>query len=176
VIARYLADRSTTTLERVWPEDSSHRTGYLRRVILDAAQKDHVDTNTKLEFLFEYVNKLDDVVLNFSLVLFNLDNVCIFNSVSPTQSMSAGLLRGRCTIPGGFLNDGQYRIRLMVVKDTSVILCEEEEALVFEVHDAPRNVNWYGKWLGVVRPSLPWKISAEEDGVSTSLRMSHHED
>jgi lipopolysaccharide transport system ATP-binding protein len=73
------------------------------------------------------------------------------------------VLRGRCSVPGGLLNDGQYRIRLLVVKDTSVILCDQDEALVFEIHDAPREANWYGKWSGVVRPVLPWTMSTTEE-------------
>ena len=171
VIAAYLANQSANPLSRTWGKDSTKpdATGYLESAALAAgdlgageADGEHIDTNTPLAFTFEYFNWIEGAVLNFSLVLFNLDGVCIFNSISPARPTPVGTLRAECTVPGGFLNDGQYRIRLLVVKDTSVILCDEDEALIFEVHDAPRTVNWYGKWSGVVRPVLPWLLSSPE--------------
>lgn len=164
VIGHYLANGSSTTLDRAWPEDAApgSSSGYLRRVRIISSGDGHIDTNTPLDFEFEYVNNTAGIVLNFSLVLHNLDGVCILNSISPARPTPEGVLRGRCAIPGGFLNDGQYRIRLLVVKDTSVILCDQDDALVFDVHDAPREINWYGKWSGVVRPTLPWVMSTED--------------
>ncbi|HWE48843.1 MAG TPA: polysaccharide ABC transporter ATP-binding protein [Bryobacteraceae bacterium] len=163
VIGRYLSDGSATALDRSWPEEAAARSssGYLRRVRLLAANDEHMDTNTSIDFEFEYVNKVEGEVLNFSFFLNNFEDTCIFNWPSPAQSTPAGILRGRCSVPGGLLNDGRYRIHLMVVKETSMLLCEQKEALVFEVNDPPREGNWFGKWPGCVRPVLPWTMSTE---------------
>ena len=161
VIARYLAASSRSALDQTWNDDESPGSafGYLKRARLRAAYGDEIDTNSAFDLEFDYVNKIEGAVLNFSLLLYNLEGICIFNSISPSQPVRAGLLQGRCTVPGGFLNDGQYRVRIMVVRDTSVILVDKDESLIFEVQDAPREVNWYGQWSGVVRPVLPWAVA-----------------
>jgi lipopolysaccharide transport system ATP-binding protein len=164
VIGRYLSATSSTAVRRKWRADEvgDSTRGYLSGASLQVQDDEHIDTNTRLEFCFEYVNRDPGAILNFSLVLSSLEGVCIFNSISPARPTPEGVLQGRCVIPGGLLNDGQYRVRILVVKDTSVALCDEDEALVFEVHDAPRDLNWYGKWSGVIRPTLPWAMSMEE--------------
>jgi lipopolysaccharide transport system ATP-binding protein len=171
IIGQYLANSSAAASDRMWHEEETqkNRCGYLRRARLHVEGEDHIDTNTTLNFEFEYVNKVGGTTLNFSLHLYNIEGVCIFNSVSPAQPAPVGILRGRCVVSGGFLNDGQYRIRIMVVKDTSVILFDEDEALVFAVHDAPRDLDWYGKWTGIVRPVFPWTMSAVHEEMPTGV-------
>jgi lipopolysaccharide transport system ATP-binding protein len=66
------------------------------------------------------------------------------------------LVGGHFIIPGNFLNDGTYTVRLLIVQDTSVTLVDLHNVLVFEVQDIEREGNWYGKWVGAVRPRLDW--------------------
>jgi lipopolysaccharide transport system ATP-binding protein len=70
--------------------------------------------------------------------------------------MPAGKMRASCDIPANFLNDGYYRTHIMIVKDTSTVLFNHNETMLFEVFDVPREFSWYGKWPGVVRPNLVW--------------------
>jgi len=106
-----------------------------------------------------FLNSMPDVILNFSVVLYNLEGVAIFNTGSPPQCFPEGLVEGSFVIPGDFLNDDTYTIRLLLVKDTSVPLFDVHDLLVFEVHDAERIGNWYGKVLGAVRPKFDWDLS-----------------
>ena len=62
-------------------------------------------------------------------------------------------------IPGNFLNDGNYSIRLLLVKDTSIPLLDLHDLLSFEVLDSERSGNWYGKVLGAVRPKFDWHLT-----------------
>ncbi len=75
--------------------------------------------------------------------------------------MPKGLIRGSFTIPGDLLNEGGYTIRLLIVKDTSVILVDLHDLLEFEVHDIERAGNWFGKVIGAVRPKFDWVIQTE---------------
>lgn len=69
-----------------------------------------------------------------------------------------GLYRSRCRIPGNFLNDGRYSVTVILGKLPSmepVVL--EEDVLVFDVTDTGvMRKEWYGGWIGTVRPRLAW--------------------
>ena len=65
-------------------------------------------------------------------------------------------------IPGDFLNDGVYTIRLLLVQDSCVILLDLHDLVVFEVHDTERQSQWYGKWIGAVRPTFKWEVRVDE--------------
>ncbi|MBM4075159.1 MAG: hypothetical protein FJ267_05900 [Planctomycetes bacterium] len=63
-------------------------------------------------------------------------------------------------IPGDFLNDGVYRIRVLLVEQSRVIV-DLWDLVEFEVRDVERVGGWFGKWEGVVRPKLPWRTDRE---------------
>ncbi|HEX2269607.1 MAG TPA: hypothetical protein VHH35_08735, partial [Pyrinomonadaceae bacterium] len=87
----------------------------------------------------------------------------------------AGLFRTRCHIPGNMLNDGAYRVSLLVIKDSATVVHREDDALVFEIQDNVEDRNgWYGDWAGVIRPKLHWSTEFVEtlSGNETSLRSS----
>ena len=77
---------------------------------------------------------------------------------SPPSPMIPGQdRRYRCRIPGNLLNDESYLINVMLVEDAKSLFVLPE-ALIFEIHDLPRTEGWLGKWPGVIRPLLSWKI------------------
>ncbi len=81
-------------------------------------------------------------------------------STTPIITEESGLFRGICEIPSPLLNDGSYTLSIMIVKDTTNILYYLEEPLNFEIADwREGNGNWYGKWPGVIRPTLPFKLN-----------------
>jgi lipopolysaccharide transport system ATP-binding protein len=86
----------------------------------------------------------------------NLEGVCIFNSDSTPRNYPIGLIREICHIPGDLLNDGTYNIKIVVVQESSFGIYEHEDILVFDAIEGERDINWYGKWPGAVRPKLNW--------------------
>jgi lipopolysaccharide transport system ATP-binding protein len=106
-------------------------------------------------------NYVPDAVLNFSIVLYNIEGVAVFNTGSTARTFPAGLVRGSFVIPGDFLNDDTYTVRVLIVKDTSVALLDLTDVLMFEVQDSDRQGNWYGKWIGTVRPKFEWQVNVE---------------
>jgi len=70
----------------------------------------------------------------------------------------AGLYRAEGSIPANFLNEGVYSVTPIVgrgVSDTQILL---EWALSFKVHDTGEmRKEYYGKWIGVIRPKLAWR-------------------
>jgi lipopolysaccharide transport system ATP-binding protein len=90
--------------------------------------------------------------------LYNAEGLCIFNTISGVFKATTGFVKGSCFIPGNFLNDGVYRVKIMIIQDTSIALYNHQDILVFEVHDIERSGNWYGKWAGIVRPAFEWDV------------------
>jgi lipopolysaccharide transport system ATP-binding protein len=114
---------------------------------------------------FEFWNLGEEMLISTSLVLFASSGECIFDVPSTAVVCQAGVVRGECTIPGNFLNDGSYYISLFVVKDTSVALFDLENCLSFELEDYRGDIKWFGKWWGAVRPLLPFRLTQVETAV-----------
>jgi lipopolysaccharide transport system ATP-binding protein len=118
-----------------------------------------IDTPLKLDFAF---NNFIPAKLNFSIHVFNHEGVCVFNTVSPAAKYKKGIVSGTCHIPANFLNDGLYRVMLMIVEDQSHSIFQLDDSLSFEVVENEREGNWYGKWAGIVRPALKWVTDFKE--------------
>lgn len=123
-----------------------------------------ITVKTPLKIECQFWSFKEDMVLNYSLHLFSISGEQIFNSGSAAKKVSPGLHRGVCYIPADLLNDGIYTISMMIIKDTSVVLYNYQEAVLFEVADYREGTAWYGKWPGAVRPALHWDF----DSVDTS--------
>ncbi|MFD3000904.1 ABC transporter ATP-binding protein [Pontibacter toksunensis] len=117
-----------------------------------------LDIRTPLTVKFEFWNLTDDILLSAGLHLFTYGGECIFDVPSPATQCEKGIVKGECTIPGNFLNDGSYYFSLIILKDTSVSLFYYEECLSFDMEDYRENIQWYGKWWGAVRPKFPFKL------------------
>jgi lipopolysaccharide transport system ATP-binding protein len=61
------------------------------------------------------------------------------------------------------LNDNVYSVDLYFIKNLKETICLIENAVSFEVHDAPREKAWYGKWIGAVRPKFETTFEKESD-------------
>ena len=118
-----------------------------------------IDIRTPLTLNFEFHNFQDGINLVTGIHLFTMSGECIFDVSSKPREYAAGVLRGTCTIPGNFLNDGSYYISIIFVRDTSVEVFYLNECISFDVEDFRENMNWYGKWIGYVRPNFPVNLT-----------------
>ena len=121
-----------------------------------------LDIRAALTIKFEFWNLEDDVLLSAGLHLYTYAGECIFDIPSPTVACAQGLVAGQCTIPGNYLNDGTYYISIIIVRDTSVELFTYDECLSFTMEDYRGEIQWYGKWMGVVRPLFPFRLTQLE--------------
>jgi homopolymeric O-antigen transport system ATP-binding protein len=166
VVLNYTRSETQTRMLRRWddpqlaPGGTDVRLHYLSITpLIQNEQRITVRTPLRLEAAFW--NYLPDAVLNFSIVLYNIEGIAIFNTGSVARNFPAGLVRGSFVIPGDFLNDDTYTVRVLIVKDTSVALLDVSDVLMFEVQDSDRQGNWYGKWIGTVRPKFDWQVNVE---------------
>jgi lipopolysaccharide transport system ATP-binding protein len=168
IVSQYLCTGSETRAESFWPDPHSAPGNHLVRLRSVQVNRDGQDgdgpitVKTPVRIEITYWNRVPGSTLNVSLVLHNAQDVCVFNAVSEAVPRPAALLRHTCWIPADLLNDGAYRLRVLIVKDTSRAILDLANAASFEVQDTMREGNWYGKWLGVVRPALAWRTEVLE--------------
>ena len=118
--------------------------------------RDPIDVRTDFVMQFEYWNMQPDTYLSISLHVRNEEGIVVFNTGSQPRRFPLGLFRDTCRVPGDLMNDGAYRVEL-VVQDRGQIVYEHPDILTFEMVDSPEmRGNWYGRWVGVVRPMLEW--------------------
>ena len=174
VVTRYLQAGQVDRREQSWPDTATapgNDRVRLRRVSVRAARApdaaaeagaDGFTTRTPLLLEFEYWNLTPGALLNLSLHIYNEQGVMVFNALPVLERewqgrpFPVGLFRDVCSIPGDLLNDGTFRVELLVVRDAEVVY-RHEDVLAFEVHDSVElRDGWFGRWSGVVRPLLPW--------------------
>jgi lipopolysaccharide transport system ATP-binding protein len=95
---------------------------------------------------------------NVSLYLYNMQGVCLFNTVSPLFDVGPGRYQAAVRVPGNLLNNGLHRLRVMLASDL-VPAVDVDSALSFTVQDTERSIPVFGEWTGAVRPDLPWTLS-----------------
>src|SRR3989442_660057 len=174
VIARYAANTLTTRHQRSWPDLATAPGGDAVRVtrasVRPATGSGHeITTSTELLLEFEYWNLGPGAHLNLSLHVYDEQGVLAFNTAPVNEAewhgraFPQGRFLSACRVPGDLLNEGVYRIELLVVKDQATVLFRDDGILVFEVRDAGQGRGaWYGRVPGVVRPNLEWRTTCLE--------------
>lgn len=169
VVSSYLQNSSPTNMWQVWndpesaPGNKSVRLHSVKISYKGDASGEMLTIASPVDLEFEFLNLEQGAQLNFSVLLYDGQGVCIFNTVSSAEYYPRGKVKGVCYVPGNLLNDGVYRVRLLIVKNMSFALIDLENAATFEVHDIEREGTWYGKFSGAVRPKLNWETSVYEE-------------
>jgi lipopolysaccharide transport system ATP-binding protein len=161
VISKYQSDVEISN-KKVWNFDSAPSNNGIKLLSVSVFSPKSSETSIlsvedDIIIDIRIYSQIPSAELNFSIVLYTSLDVPVFNSVSESENVTKGYYSGRCFIPKNLLNDDTYRLHVLVVKDTSVPLIDIDNALNFEVNDIARKGAWFGKWVGVVRPSLKWE-------------------
>ncbi|MCZ7574943.1 MAG: ABC transporter ATP-binding protein [Ardenticatenaceae bacterium] len=173
VVPKYLQKSSvgTNTVEQVWAEiESAPGNDQVRihRVFVRSGY-DHprlVPTvDTELEVGVEFWSLLPAQNLNVTLHVVASNAVIAFSTSTAHHIalretiLHPGLYYARCHIPANLLNNGIYRIRLLIVQDQARTVVTMEDVLEFEVLDSTeRRGAYFGKRPGVVAPICRWEM------------------
>ena len=178
VVSNYLQNGVPLNMQQIWvdpksaPGNNSVRLHSVKISYEGEASGASLTVATPLDWEFEFLNFEENALLHFSVHLFDNQDVRIFNIGSSAKIYPKGKVKGICHIPGNFLNDGVFRIQLLIVKDKSVVIFDFDNAAIFEVHDIEREGAWYGKWQGAVRPRFKWETMAIPDKMLNELSGS----
>lgn len=174
VVADYLKAATMFVGEKIWDTPAKAPGGdevrlHAIRLIPEGASLEFMNTSTPLVIEVQYWSLKPDTKLSLTMSVYNQEEICVFSSNSSSEQMwqdkpsPTGLFRTQCHIPGNMLNDGGYRVSLLVIKDLSTMVHREDDALVFDIQDNVEDRNgWYGKWTGVIRPKLVWSTELLE--------------
>jgi lipopolysaccharide transport system ATP-binding protein len=177
VVSNYLQVESPSSHERVWenpdvaPGDDTVRLRAVRLVPRSSALPRTITLETPMDLEITFSNLVSGAILNTTITLYNLEDVCVLNTYSDPSPRPVGLIREVCELPGGLLNDSVYRIRLLIVKDASRCLVNIPDVVSFEVVEGERCDPWYGKWVGAVRPNIPWRSQLIYEDNDTANRF-----
>lgn len=160
-VALYL-EKNIRNLETVkkWNEEDKDIPFRENIKLLSASvvSEDEYDISCDTFIEFEYLLLENIKNFNLSLVLNTTDNVPVFNSISPVVYLQKGYHKTQLILPKNFLNDSFYSVRILFVHNSNAIL-DIENILSWEaVENEKRNIDWYGKMIGQIRPSLEWQF------------------
>ena len=166
VVGKYLAEslNGTGSREEVWDtaaEAPGNDIVRLRRVRV-RPENSHLSDSLTMETPFlveiEYWNLLADANLNVTLHVYTEEGLVAFTTGSMNSSpLPVGLIRAVCYLPGNLLNSGLHRLVVLIVKDTSSVICSHQSAVSFDILDLrEREGTCYGREPGVVQPILKW--------------------
>jgi lipopolysaccharide transport system ATP-binding protein len=108
--------------------------------------------NTPFDIVTEFWCLEEGFPINVSMILYNIENMCIFNVFTDNRPLSKGLHKAVFHIPANLMNDGIYYISNMFVTASNTCAFFHENAHSFEIEDERKALSWYGKWAGAVRP------------------------
>ncbi len=92
-------------------------------------------------------------LINFSMVIYNNEEVPVFNVGTVPKILQEEMIEATCHIPAHFMNDDHFYIRILLVADTSRPLFDLSGVINFKMEERIRNGEWHGKRIGAVRPT-----------------------
>lgn len=165
ILSHYLrTSEGTAGMSRVsWPKGEGPAGGSmeLRDIRVrptEGSVGDPIDVKTHfvVEFDIDHLGSPRPVAIDLRLV--NAQDQLVFSSglYGELQPWGEGTHKLRCLIPGDLLNDGLYRVTLLVNEGGELVL-EAPHVLTLDVLDSHADrYGWYGKWDGVIRPRFDW--------------------
>jgi lipopolysaccharide transport system ATP-binding protein len=106
--------------------------------------------NLEIAFCYHGAN----IGFNLSIVVLTMDGTAVFNLSTKPSPITKGKYVATLEMPANYMNSEIYLLSLYFVRDTSVVDLRIDEIFSFEVLDTPRTGNYFGKWIGTVRPTL----------------------
>jgi lipopolysaccharide transport system ATP-binding protein len=142
------------------------------RVLSRGEVSGDVGIDKPIDLEVEYWNQSPGARLSVSLHLLDRMGTTVLSTANfPSATISPdewfgrpyprGLYRSVCTIPANFLNEGLYRVNVVILNEVTRREVFLREAVEFHVQDTgAMRGEYYGTWSGMVRPKLAWKTEA----------------
>jgi lipopolysaccharide transport system ATP-binding protein len=165
VASFYINDDFTNIIAREWEKENAPGgdEAKLMSISITTNAGNVVTTNTPVSITFKTFFESSFRSVYYSIQLFTEEGHLVFDTVSDLYKVEAGYFNVRCEIPGDFLNDGIYYISINLHRDGSVFMVAVEHVLQFKVEDGQRHVEWYGDWMGMIRPKFTWTHFNKEE-------------
>lgn len=114
-----------------------------------------------LDIQIKLKNKTIQEKINVNLFFNTVEGGVIFATVSNQENIPIGDFIATCHIPANFLNDNNYFLNIMVVKNGETPVMYLQNIMLIEGVEPARETSWLGKFPGLLRPKLNWEIKFE---------------
>ncbi len=170
VVDFYLSD-STLESEKIsiWDFESAPGSYNIKiRGAFIISDKNKITVNNCFDIVTEFWCLHETLEINVSMVLWDSNQIPVFNISTERKLLNPGLNRAVFHIPGNLMNDGIYTVQNYFIKDSSTPVFVHNNACKFEIFEDRASSGWHGKWIGAVRPvfikSECYPIVFESDG------------
>lgn len=164
VVGAYMSKNTQGVKEQAWddpstaPGNETVRLVYAKVESAPGHDPEHWTVETPLLLTFKILNFRPDLPLYMNFQVYSQEGICVFNTASGRAQYPRGTIEGKCNIPGNLLNDNSYTVTFMA-HYMGTYGVAAPDVLVFELNDVGRrDTNYYGKWIGVTRPKLDWRV------------------
>ena len=154
-VDQYLSQASNRGLNNnSWSENNAPGNDTIRvKSAYTEVDSQYITVNSDFNLITEFWCLKDDIPINVSMHLFDMNSSCVFAITTPVVKLSKGLHKSTIKIPAHFMNDGSYVVNNMFVSNSKAIFYHEG-ANSFEVVEERKASGWHGKWPGAVRPTF----------------------
>lgn len=119
-----------------------------------------LDIDSGVEITTVFYNAIADKNIDFTLYLYSLENICIFETgiiISNSNDAKVGYYITKGVIPAHLLNSGVYKITLVFGESQRYVLYKIEDVVSFEIeHTATGRGSNMSRSPGIIRPILNW--------------------
>ncbi|MCB0792019.1 MAG: ABC transporter ATP-binding protein [Flavobacteriales bacterium] len=165
VVKKYLHTYTVQRAEATWPEGTApgrEDLDLVRVALAHDAEEGVLTIDDPFRISIRFRNQaVESGDITVGIHLINDDDVLVFNSNyrdEPTaqQMFPIGEHTVECPVPGGLLNDGDYRVTVNVIRNGRFYF-RVEETISFTLQEAKRRGTYFRSHGGVIRPLLPWR-------------------
>ncbi|SFD72933.1 ABC transporter ATP-binding protein [Flavobacterium phragmitis] len=113
----------------------------------------------KINIEIEFVNFIDNQVINCSISIFNeLDSYVLASPNLERIPLAKGSYKSICEIPENFLNKGKYFFTVILVGNNFEIISQLDKIVSVDIdEEGTYRKGYFGHWGGLVRPYLKWE-------------------
>jgi len=154
VVNKYISNEARKgIINNYWPLENAPGLEKIRvKSAYISFADDFLTVKTAFDIITEFWNFDEGFSINVSMHLYDINGSCIFICITDNKPLSKGLHRAVFHIPANLMNDGIYYVSNMFVSKATPYFFHEN-AHSFEINEA-REIEWYGKWSGYVRPTF----------------------
>jgi len=154
VVSFYLAEESTQgIINNYWDHEKAPGTDKIKvKSAYVNFKGEYITVNTPFDIITEFWCEEEDFPVNVSMVLYNVNEECIFNVFTENKPLKKGLHRAVFHIPAGFMNNGFYYVNNMFVTNMSSHYYHKHAHSFEIVDERQEGLGWFGEWIGAVRP------------------------
>lgn len=126
----------------------------LKKTSVEAIGQSFINVATPIKISCEFWCFAQAFSINVNVRLEAEHGECVFNLGSSSVHAQHSIMQLNVVIPPRLLNNQTYSVSLTVVKNHSEPIFEFSNCLAIDVQDERQDMNYFGAWPGVIRPTI----------------------